>query len=138
MKTTETIKYQQQIIAYIIRPKLIDQVGSKFFNNENDFIQVGVHQKKSQEQIEPHFNIKQQATINNYQEFILITKGKVKVNFFNNKGKLITSRIISSGEGVILVDGGHGFEFLKKTQLIEVKQGPFTGQSCVRIHDPSK
>lgn len=138
MKKTEKIKYQQKVIAYIIRPKLINEKEHQFFGADSDYIQVGVHNKNKKNTIQPHFNIKNSTKINEYQEFVFVTKGKVKINFFNDSGEFIKSAILETGEGVALIAGGHGFEFLKKTQLVEIKQGPFSGKSCIRIHDKSK
>jgi hypothetical protein len=30
---------------------------------------------------------------------------------------------------IVLVSGGHGFEMLEETEMIEVKQGPYTGDA---------
>ena len=34
---------------------------------------------------------------------------------------------MEQGDIVILVAGGHGFEMLEDTVLMEIKQGPYTG-----------
>jgi len=37
------------------------------------------------------------------------------------------SKILNKGDVILLVNGGHGFEMLEKTEMIEVKQGPYVG-----------
>jgi hypothetical protein len=39
----------------------------------------------------------------------------------------LESRILSAGDVILLAFGGHGFEMLEPTEIIEVKQGPYAG-----------
>jgi hypothetical protein len=38
----------------------------------------------------------------------------------------VASRILESGDVILLVQGGHGFEVLEELEMFEVKQGPYT------------
>ena len=40
----------------------------------------------------------------------------------------LESRVLNSGDIILLASGGHGFEMLENTEIIEVKQGPFAGE----------
>ena len=51
-------------------------------------------------------------------------KNKIKDN--ENKN-YIESRILLSGDVILLSKGGHGFLMLEDTEMIEVKQGPYAG-----------
>ena len=42
-------------------------------------------------------------------------------------GKKIGSAILNSGDTVLLLTGGHGFNLLEDSKIIEVKQGPYGG-----------
>ena len=44
-----------------------------------------------------------------------------------NDRKYIESRILQGGDVILLATGGHGFEVLEEIEMIEVKQGPYTG-----------
>ena len=35
------------------------------------------------------------------------------------------SSILKTGDVILLADGGHGFEMIEETEMIEVKQGPY-------------
>ena len=59
-------------------------------------------------------------------EVLLILKGILKINFYNNKKKFIFSKIAEKNDIVILLRGGHGFEVKKDCKMIEVKQGPYS------------
>ena len=37
------------------------------------------------------------------------------------------SKILEEGDVILLSFGGHGFEMLEDSEIIEVKQGPFAG-----------
>ena len=36
------------------------------------------------------------------------------------------SEILNEGDFIILINGGHGFKMLEETEIIEVKQGPYS------------
>jgi len=44
---------------------------------------------------------------------------------FHNR--YIGSRELESGDLILLCGGGHSFEMLEETTMIEVKQGPYAG-----------
>ncbi|MBI4651930.1 hypothetical protein HY745_11755 [Candidatus Desantisbacteria bacterium] len=56
-------------------------------------------------------------------------KGSVKINFYNKNKKNIGSEIVNKGDFILLCGGGHGFEILEETIMIEIKQGPFVGMN---------
>jgi hypothetical protein len=51
------------------------------------------------------------------------------VDFYNAERRYLESRILHTGDTIILVSGGHGFEILDDTEMIEVKQGPYLGDN---------
>lgn len=62
------------------------------------------------------------------QEVLVIKKGKLRVDFYNHERDYIESRILSNGDVILLIQGGHGFEVLEEVEMIEVKQGPYIGE----------
>ena len=61
------------------------------------------------------------------QETLFIKRGRVKINFYTDNKTYLTSRELKTGEVILLASGGHGFEFLEETEMIEAKQGPYCG-----------
>lgn len=61
------------------------------------------------------------------QEVLFIKKGKLRVDFYDDSEKYIESRILEAGDVILLVSGGHGFTVLEEVEMIEVKQGPYSG-----------
>jgi hypothetical protein len=54
---------------------------------------------------------------------------KNKEIILNRNKNYIESRIINSGDFLLLASGGHGFEMLEPTEMIEIKQGPYAGET---------
>ena len=83
--------------------------------------------------IPAHFHIKVQREINLTQEVLFIRKGKMRVNLYTREKEYITSRELGTGDTLFLCSGGHGFEMLEDTQMIEVKQGPYSGREGDKV-----
>jgi mannose-6-phosphate isomerase-like protein (cupin superfamily) len=60
-------------------------------------------------------------------EVLVVKSGRVRVDFYTEDQCYLESRILSSGDVILLAFGGHGFEMLEQSELIEVKQGPYSG-----------
>jgi hypothetical protein len=59
---------------------------------------------------------------------LFIKKGKVRIDFYDNAQNYIDTRTLETGDIILLASGGHGFEMLEQTEMIEVKQGPYAGE----------
>jgi hypothetical protein len=42
--------------------------------------------------------------------------------------QLVAPRELNVGEVMLVIGGGHGFRMLEYTILLEIKQGPYTGE----------
>ena len=69
--------------------------------------------------------IKAKTKIFTTTEVILLLKGTLRVDFYNQKQKYLFSKILQKNSIILLVHGGHGFKVIKDVEMIEVKQGPF-------------
>jgi hypothetical protein len=70
------------------------------------------------------------------KEVLFIKSGKVRVDFYDDEKKYIESRVLVSGDVILLAFGGHGFEMLEDSEIIEVKQGPYVGEKDKTRFDP--
>jgi len=59
------------------------------------------------------------------QEVLVIRKGKIKVKLYSSNKKFVCEKILETGDLILLCGGGHSFEMIEETSMIEVKQGPF-------------
>lgn len=123
----EVIKHQDQIISIIYREK--DWVkGLNFVTPDDHFLQVGSwwydHGKKLDSHV--HNSFERVATIT--QESIYVKRGSVKVLLYTKEFKFLQDYILYTGDLAVFGYGGHGYEILEDdTQIIESKNGPFTG-----------
>jgi|TARA_B110000093_G_C12877015_1_gene370216 hypothetical protein len=121
------IKNKKILYALIIKKKRkFIKKGVDFLTKDQDLLQLGFINHKKNHHIKSHIHLKKPRVINYCTEVLLIEKGKVKIKFFDNKNSDIKKdKILNKGDIIILFQGGHGFKFLKKTQIIEIKQGPY-------------
>ena len=88
--------------------------------------------------IDPHVHNKVQREVFYTQEVLFIKKGKVKIEFYDDDRNHIDTRILETGDVILLASGGHGFELLEPTEMIEVKLGPFAGEKDKTRFEPRK
>ena len=122
---TEEIKHDHSVIAKIFYKGPI-QPGVHFYCENDSSLQVGKQLRGKGEMIRPHRHIpvtvERKETL---KEVLYIEKGKVKITFYTDDWKEIGSRTLKAGDMVMLISGGHGFEMLEETEMIEIKQGPY-------------
>ena len=124
----EEIKSNDGKIIAIVVKKNFDENGINFVSKKEFPLQLGVNSYKKEIKIKPHFHIEKDIMINKIQEIVHIENGKVIVNLYDLSGKKFKSVMLSMGDTIFFVDGGHGFEILEDTKIIEVKQGPYFGK----------
>ena len=122
----EKILHQNEELAVIIRGSYTKE-GVNFVTPESYPLQVGVFCHKKDKVIKPHIHKDSVRTVNKVMEVLHIEHGKVDVAFYINDSIVKTS-ILEKGDTIILLSGGHGFNILEDTKIIEVKQGPYLGQ----------
>ena len=109
-------------LAMVIRKN--NPSGKKFFSAKDDYLQVGLMNLSKWERIIPHFHKEFVREVKKTQEVLYIVSGKMRVSFYVDKEK-VDEVTVEGGDLLVLIDGGHGFEFLEETNLIEIKQGPY-------------
>tara|TARA_B100001248_G_scaffold252770_1_gene229297 strand:+ start:574 stop:1011 length:438 start_codon:yes stop_codon:yes gene_type:complete len=122
----EKIYENNTILAIIIRTNFKKE-GIHFFTPEDFSQQLGYMNRPIGYKISPHIHNKVQRTINYTQEVLFIKSGLVRVDFYKLDRSFFKSRVLESGDVILLSAGGHGFEMLEESEILEVKQGPFSG-----------
>lgn len=123
----EKITHQNLSLGIIIRNNF-SKDGIEFFTNDNDSQQLGYMNRPKDYEILPHRHNIVQREVHLTQEVLFIKSGKVRVDFYNNEQLYLESRILNTGDVILLADGGHGFVMLEQSEIIEVKQGPYCGE----------
>jgi hypothetical protein len=120
----EKIIHKNKILAIILRAKYKSK-GIKFFTPNNFSQQLGYMNRPKGYEILPHLHNKVKRNVEYTNETLLIKSGKVRVDFYDGNKNYLKSAILKKGDVVLLVCGGHGFEMLEKSEMIEIKQGPY-------------
>ncbi len=129
----EKIIYNNNIIAIIIRSDFKKE-GIEFFTPNEYSQQLAYMNHPAGYKIIAHTHNMVHRNVYFTLEILFIRKGKVKVDFYSQEKKYLESRVIKTGDVILLVSGGHGFTMLEQTEMIEVKQGPYCGdQDKVRF-----
>ncbi len=135
MQQITHILHENQLIAIII-PNTYEEHGVHFFTPNDLSQQLAYMRHPAGKQIPPHVHNPLAREVLYTQEVLIIRKGRLRVDFYDNGKNYLESRILDAGDVILLVTGGHGFEALEEMEIIEVKQGPYTGDAD-KIRIPS-
>lgn len=130
-KKRKGIKYiekDNKIFSIIISANFSSENETIEFFTPGDFSQqLGYMQRPKNYIIEPHLHNKVHREVNLTNEVLFIKSGKVRVDFYDLNKQYFESQILNKGDIILLAFGGHGFVMLEKSEIIEVKQGPYAG-----------
>lgn len=124
----ESIKHNGKLLAIII-PGDFKKDGIHFFTSNDLSQQLAYMHHPSGKIIDPHVHNPVSREVRYTQEVLFIKKGKLRVDFYDDDKNYLESRILNEGDVILLATGGHGFEVLEEIEMIEVKQGPYRGDS---------
>ena len=113
------------MLALIVRASYRRKKGITFFTQNESTQQFGYMKHKRNHIIKPHLHKKRLTKIYYTSEVILILKGILRVDFYNQFKKYLLSKILKPSDIIMLVSGGHGFKILKDLEMLEIKQGPY-------------
>ena len=120
----EKIINNEKLLSIIIRAEYKSD-GIEFFTPDDFSQQLAYMHRKKNYAISPHTHNAVQRDVQFTQEVLIIKSGKVRVDYYDEKKKYLESRILNKGDVVLLAYGGHGFEMIEDSEIIEVKQGPY-------------
>ena len=122
----EHVYEKDKLLAIILRT-IYKKEGIDFFTPRDFSQQLGYMNRSKGYKIQPHIHKKIERKIEYTQEVLFIKSGMVRVDFYKTDKTYLSSKLLNSGDVILLSAGGHGFEMLEDSEIIEVKQGPFTG-----------
>ena len=123
----EEIRKDNQLLAIIIRREY-SKKGISFFTPDDLSQQVAYMQHPNGHLIEPHVHNKVTREVHYTQEVLVLRKGKIRVDFYDDERLYCESRILNAGDLILLASGGHGFKVLDAVEMFEIKQGPYAGE----------
>ena len=123
----EEITHQDRPLAIIISGDF-SAPGIHFFTPSHFSQQLAFIHHPAGKIIPAHVHNHVVREVHYTQEVLFIKRGKLRVDFYADQERYLESRILQAGDVILLADGGHGFEVLDEVEMIEVKQGPYSGE----------
>lgn len=120
----EKIEYNSQLLAIIVYASF-RKAGISFFTPGELSQQLAYMRHPPGKKIEAHLHNPVPRTVQFTHEALFVKSGKLRVDFYSEDKTYLESRILGGGDVIMLVSGGHGFDILEETEMLEVKQGPY-------------
>jgi len=124
----ENITYENRILAILLRGSYIGK-GIEFFTPNQYSQQLAYMNHPKGHEIIPHVHNSVPRQVEFTNEVLFIKSGLVRVDFYDDHKNYLKSRILNAGDIILLAFGGHGFEILEASEIVEVKQGPYAGEA---------
>ena len=113
------------LLAIVIEPEFKGP-GISFFTPEYFSQQLGYMNRPKGYKIRPHVHNIVERKVQLTQEVLYVKSGSVRVDLYTRAHEYCESHILRAGSVILLADGGHGFQMLEASEIIEIKQGPYS------------
>jgi hypothetical protein len=124
----ENVTHNGQLLAIIIRHNYSGE-GISFFTPSDFSQQLAYMHHAKGKIIQPHVHNIVKREVLYTKEVLVIKSGKIRADFYTDEQEFVCSRILETGDIILLAAGGHGFEMLADTEMYEIKQGPYAGDN---------
>jgi mannose-6-phosphate isomerase-like protein (cupin superfamily) len=124
----ERIEFGGVEFAVILR-STFREPGIHFFTPEHYSQQLGCMRHPTGHVIEAHVHNPVSRAVQYTEEALFLRRGRLRVDFYSDEGRYLESRELGPGDVILLIRGGHGFEVLEEIEMVEVKQGPYVGET---------
>lgn len=115
------------LLSVIVRAGF-EKDGIEFFTPDDFSQQLAYMKRPKNYVIPPHVHNVVKREVQFTKECLIIKKGRVRVDFYDDDKNYLESSIVGAGDVILLAFGGHGFEMMEESEIIEVKQGPYVGE----------
>lgn len=122
-----------KLLYAIIIPANFDAEGLHFVTPDDMSLQLAYMRHPEGKVIASHYHNDVNREVTGTKEVLFIRKGKVRVDFYDDKQVYSQSVMLGAGDIILLVEGGHGFEAMEELVMLEVKQGPYGGDYKTRF-----
>ena len=122
----ETITHNEQIYGIIIS-KDYTKEGIDFFTPDSFSQQMGYMNRPQGYIIAPHVHNLVTRKVELTQEVLIVKRGKIRVDFYDDMQAYLESRIITAGGIFFFSSCGVGFCIFGQAGIILGEQGPYFG-----------
>lgn len=119
----ERIIWDENVYAVIVRGQI--PVGkTTFLTDIDEEFQFGVIVGKRTSASREHTHLERIRSIKTTCEALFVRSGECEITIRCDEERF-TSRVLKTGDAILLLRGSHGVKYLSDCELLEVKQGPF-------------
>lgn len=123
----ENITHGDVTLAIVVRAEDWED-GLNFVSSKADYQQVGIWGYDRGKLLNPHIHLVAPREVRYTQEVVFVRDGRIRADIYGAGKKLVKSVELKSGDAIILLAGGHGYEILDDhTRVLEIKNGPYVG-----------
>jgi hypothetical protein len=121
------------LLAILIRANASSTEKYNFLTAGTEPLQLGMNFYKAGETIKNHSHLPREITVGKVQEVIVISQGRARLTLYDGQRQRVAETEVANGDIILLTAGGHGFDILEDTKIVEVKQGPYDGHSVDKV-----
>lgn len=129
----EKIIYDGKLLGYVISRDYQPKEEIEFLTPQDLPQQAGIMRHGAGYVIKNHYHNSVHRDVVGTPEAIIVRSGRIKVLFFDDAQNPVAERALGAGDMVFLVSGGHGFEFLEESVILEIKQGPYVNKEQDKV-----
>jgi hypothetical protein len=126
----EQITDNGSIVATIIKAGFTKK-GEQFFTPSEFSQQLGYMNRPKGYRVEAHTHKQIQQKVVLTHEVLYVKSGMIKVGLFTDSFRFIKECILTQGDIILLASGGHSVEMVEDSEIIEVKQGPYSEENKI-------
>jgi mannose-6-phosphate isomerase-like protein (cupin superfamily) len=131
----EKVEHGSSLLAIILRSGF-HRDGIEFLTPDSFSQQLGYMRRPAGYVIAPHVHNPVKREVHYTKEVLFVREGRLRVDFYDDHRQYLHSRILETGDVILLAYGGHGFEMIDDCEIIEVKQGPYAGGNDKERFEP--
>lgn len=133
MQGVEFFRSGEALLAILIRANASSDQKYNFLTSPDEPFQLGVNFYKQGDVIKNHSHLPREIRVDRVQELILISAGRARLFLYDDDRNEVARAELCTGDAIVLLRGGHGFELLEDTKIVEIKQGPYDGHSADKV-----
>jgi hypothetical protein len=108
--------------------------GLRTYSRDEDSIQVLSWNYPMGKTLQAHIHSQWLRIAEHTQEAIIVMSGRVRADVYDQKHQRVTEVEVDSGECMVFLEGGHGYEILQDgTKIFEIKNGPYPGLDADKV-----
>ena len=117
--------YKNKCFAYIIKKHSFKNKYN-FITDQSEPFQLGFFKMNKGDVSKRHYHKMNKRVSKKTTELIYVIKGSIFIKFYNTSNKLLNYSKVNQGGCILIFDQAHEITYGPKTEIFEVKTGPFS------------